>query len=77
MDNQNSKTLADVQNNQTVTLVSINAGCGLKNRLSSMGLVPNARLTVINNGNPGPFLISIKGTKTIIGKGVAHKIFVK
>lgn len=77
MDNRNRKTLAQVPNNQTVTLVSINAGCGLKNRLSSMGLVPRTRLTVLNNGHPGPFLISIKGTKTIIGKGVADKIIVE
>ena len=77
MDNQNRKTLINVPNGQTVTLVGINAGYGLKNRLASMGLVPNVQFTVLNNGHPGPFLISIKGTKTVIGKGAAHKIIVQ
>lgn len=77
MNNQNRKTLVNVANGQTVTLVSVNAGYGLKNRLASMGLVPNVRFTVLNNGHPGPFLINIKGTKTVIGKGVAGKIIVQ
>jgi Fe2+ transport system protein FeoA len=77
MDTENSKKLTDIRNGQTVVLVGIEGGYGLKNRLSSMGLVPDVQLTVINNGHPGPFLISVKGTKTIIGKGVANKIVVK
>jgi len=61
---------------QKVRLVRINAGQGLNNRLASMGLVPNVEITVINNAHPGPFVVSVKGSKIILGRGIAHKIIV-
>jgi len=57
-------------------LVSINAGQGLKSRLSAMGLVPGVEITVINNGHPGPFVISVKDSKMMLGRGMAYKIVV-
>jgi ferrous iron transport protein A len=59
-----------------VRLASIEAGRGLNSRLASMGLVPNVKITVINNGHPGPFIINVKGTRMMLGRGMAHKIMV-
>ena len=68
--------LSTVRAGQTVKLVSINAGRGLTNRLASMGLLPNVKITVVNNSHPGPFVISVKGSKMMLGRGMAHKIMV-
>lgn len=65
-----------VRPGETVRLASINAGQGLNNRLASMGLVPNVEITVVNNTHPGPFVISVKGSKMMLGRGMAHKIMV-
>lgn len=76
MEEKNLKPLSKVRAGETVRLVSVNAGRGLNSRLASMGLVPNVKLTVVNNRHPGPFVISVKDSKMMLGRGIAHKIMV-
>ncbi|UCE98674.1 MAG: ferrous iron transport protein A [Planctomycetota bacterium] len=76
MEEKHLKPLSSVKAGETVTLVSINAGQALNSRLASMGLVPNVELTVVNNRHPGPFVISVKDCKMMLGKGISHKIMV-
>ncbi|MHC4293114.1 MAG: FeoA family protein [Planctomycetota bacterium] len=71
------KLLSAVQDGQKVILVQIDAGRGLKSRLASMGLLPNTEITIISNKHPGPFMISVKKTKMILGRGMADKIMVR
>jgi len=61
---------------QTVRVVKIDAGRGLNSRLAAMGLVPNTQITVVSNGHPGPFVLSVKESKVMLGRGMAHKIMV-
>jgi len=68
--------LSMVRAGEKARLVSVNAGQGLNSRLASMGLVPNVEITVVNNGHPGPFVVNVKGTKMMLGRGMAHKIMV-
>jgi len=60
-----------------VKLVTVEAGKGLKGRLAAMGLVPGVEITVIANGHLGPFVIGVRGSKVMLGKGMTHKIMVK
>ncbi len=76
MEQKKARPLSKVQPGETVKLVGIEAGRGLNSRLASMGLVPNVKITVVNNSQPGPFVISVKGTKVMLGRGMAHKIMV-
>jgi Fe2+ transport system protein FeoA len=41
-----------------------------------MGLVPNVEITVVRNAHPGPFVISVRDSKMMLGRGVADKIMV-
>jgi len=70
------RPLSMVGAGQTVKLVSINAGQALNSRLTAMGLVPNVEITVVSSGHPGPFVISVKDSKMMLGRGMAHKIMV-
>jgi len=76
MEDNQLKSLSTVRPGQTVKLASINAGHGLNSRLASMGLVPNVEITVVRSGHPGPFLITVRGSKMMLGRGIAHKIMV-
>ena len=76
METKQPKPLSSVKAGEKVRLIGINAGRGLNNRLTAMGLVPNVELTVVSNGHPGPFVISVKDSKMMLGKGIAHKITV-
>jgi Fe2+ transport system protein FeoA len=34
-------------------------------------------ITVISNGHPGPFVVSVKGSRMMLGRGMADKIMVR
>ena len=76
MKDKHTRSLSKVQAGETVKLANIEAGRGLNSRLASMGLVPNVEITVISNSHPGPFVISVKNSKMMLGRGMAHKILV-
>ena len=76
MKNKQLIPLSMVKAGEKVKLVSVNAGRGLNSRLAAMGLVPDVEIIVVSNGHPGPFVISVKDSKMMLGKGMAHKIMV-
>ena len=76
MDVKQTRPLSQVKAGEKVKLAGIQAGRGLNSRLASMGLVPNVKITVVNNSQPGPFVISVKNSKMMLGRGMARKIMV-
>ncbi len=60
-----------------VILTSINGGRGLRMRLSDMGLQEGMKLKVIHSQGRGPCVVSVKGSKLILGYGMAQKILVE
>lgn len=76
MEQKKTRPLSKVQAGETVKLAGIKAGRGLNSRLASMGLVPNVKIKVVSNSRPGPFVISVKNSKIMLGRGMAHKIMV-
>ena len=68
--------LSMVKVGEKVKLVSVNAGHGLKSRLTAMGLVPDVEITVASSGHSGPCVIDVMGSKIVLGRGMAHKIMV-
>ena len=76
MEQKQPRPLSTVQAGETVKLARINAGHGLNSRLASMGLLPNVEITVVNKTHPGPFVISVKDSKMMLGRGMAQKIMV-
>ena len=78
-DNRDEKqliSLSTMDAGQKTKLVRINAGKNLKGRLTAMGLIPGVEITVVNNSHSGPFVISVRGSKMMLGRGVVHKLLV-
>ncbi|OQA02573.1 MAG: FeoA domain protein [Planctomycetes bacterium ADurb.Bin401] len=69
--------LKDAGNEKSVRLLKIEAGQALKARLAAMGLLPGTQFRIINNGHPGPFVIDLKGSRIVLGRGMAGKVVVK
>jgi ferrous iron transport protein A len=76
MEESEIRSLSQVRNGQKVRLVRVDAGHGLNGRLAAMGLVRGVEITVVRNEHPGPFIVSVKGTRVMLGRGMAHKILV-
>jgi ferrous iron transport protein A len=71
-----ARPLSEVAEGQTVNIIRIDGGRGLRVRLTTLGLLPNTQVTVIHNGKSGPFVISVKNSKMALGRGVVDKIVV-
>ena len=71
-----TKPLSEVTEGQTVNIIRVDGGRGLRVRLTTMGLLPNTQVTVIHNGRAGPFVISVKNSKMALGRGIVDKIIV-
>ena len=76
MEQKKAVHLSTIKSGQKVTLAGVEAGRGLNSRLAAMGLLPNVEIIVISNGHPGPFVISVKGSRMMLGRGMADKIMV-
>ncbi len=71
-----SMPLASVQAGRRVRLIAVDAGHGLQGRLAAMGLVPGVEIEVLRNSMHGPFLVEVKGSRIMLGRGMARKIIV-
>ena len=69
--------LAMARPGELVTVIGVRAGWGLQRRLADMGLTPGVQIRVINSQMPGPVLIELRGSRLVLGHGVAQKIIVK
>lgn len=54
----------------------VDAGCGLVGRLTALGLVPGTAVEVLS-ANGGPLLLSVLGSRLMLGCGMAAKVLVR
>ncbi len=68
-------SLATLNEGDNAVVINISGGRGAMRKLMAMGIVPGKKLRVL--GRRGcAMLISINGTKFIIGRGLAMKVIV-
>jgi len=58
-------------------LRSIGGGRQMRGRLAALGLLPGTELEVIQNSGRGPFVVSVRGSRIVIGRGMAARIEVE
>jgi ferrous iron transport protein A len=68
-------TLSFIPVGTRVRLKKIDAGRQVTHRLTELGLTPGVELTIIQDSG-GPLLISVRGSRIAIGRGMANKILV-
>lgn len=56
---------------------AIYGGRGMLTRLSSLGVTVGAEISVIQNASIGPVLISVRGVRVAVGRGMAGRILVR
>lgn len=69
--------LTMISEGKKAVLRSIEGGRQLRARLAALGLLPGAELEVIQNSGHGPFVIAVKGSRIVIGRGMAARIAVE
>ena len=69
--------LSDVPSGKRVVIVDLNLGEESVTRLTSLGMVPGARIRVIDNSIPKTSIIECLGTRLALGRGVPDFVEVK
>ena len=70
-------SLLDLRKGEKGIIVSINGGRGVIRRLSDMGLTPGTEVSVTNSAFFGPVEVSVRGSKLVLGRGIAMKVLVR
>jgi len=58
-------------------LSSITGGRQLRGRLAALGLLPGTELQVVQNSGQGPFVVSVRGSRIVLGRGMAARMEVE
>jgi Fe2+ transport system protein FeoA len=69
--------LTKVREGNKAVLQSVEGGRHLRSRLAALGLLPGAELEVIQNSGQGPFVVAVRGSRIVIGRGMAERIAVE
>jgi len=75
-DAKGAVALSGLPDGARARLVRVDAGHGLRSRLTAMGLRPGVEVRVVNNRGAGPFVVAVEGTRIVLGRGMAHKVYV-
>lgn len=66
-----------VSTGEKAILRTITGGRQLRGRLAALGLLPGSELQVVQNSGQGPFIISVKGSRIVLGRGMAARMEVE
>ena len=69
--------LSAINEGHRAVLKNITGGKQLRGRLAALGLLPGTELEVIQNSGHGPFVVSVRGSRIVIGRGMASRIEVE
>jgi len=69
-------SLTNVEPGKWVYIIGLNAGPGMQGRLAAMGLLPGVQIEVISSSAWGPIIVAVKGSRVILGHGMAQKVMV-
>ncbi len=69
--------LLDLEAGQEAKIISITKGTAATKRLSDLGLTPKTKVKVLKKALfCGPLEIEVRGSKLVLGRGVASKVLV-
>lgn len=70
--------LNQVRQNLWVIVIHVDAGLKATQRLSGLGIVPGTPIRVLSEAPfHGPIQIEVRGTRLVLGQGLAQKIMVR
>jgi ferrous iron transport protein A len=76
--NKSIISLAEFEDGQSGTIVSLNGGRNLTKRLADLGIRPGTMIIVLRQSLfSGPVQVEVSGSKLVLGRGLATKILVE
>jgi Fe2+ transport system protein FeoA len=69
-----TRRLASLKAGSQARLVEISGNHGIQAKMAAMGLLPGTMLEVVRASKDGPMLISVRGSRIMLGHGLAGHI---
>jgi Fe2+ transport system protein FeoA len=69
--------LTKISEGKRAVFKTISGGRHMRGRLAALGLLPGTELEVIQNSGHGPFILAVRGSRIVIGRGMASRIEVE
>ncbi len=69
--------LANLDTGEHAEIYTLGPGKGINARLSALGFTPGAEISMIQNYQHGPLVVTIRGSRIALGRNEARKILVK
>ncbi len=69
--------LTMVETGSKAILRTITGGRQLRGRLAALGLLPGTEVQVVQNTGQGPFIVSVRGSRIVLGRGMAARMEVE
>ncbi|MDD2694372.1 MAG: FeoA family protein [Anaerolineales bacterium] len=70
-------SLSEMTTGDDATILAIQGGRMVNNRLASLGFTPGVQVNMTQNYGRGPLIVTVRGTRVAIGRGEAAKIIVE
>lgn len=74
---KNEIFLIDLKEGQKGIIISILGGRKAIKRLADLGLAPQTEIKILRKALRGPIEIEVRGSRLVLGRGLASKIVVK
>ncbi|ACS89567.1 MAG: Fe2+ transport protein, putative [Thermococcus sibiricus] len=69
--------LSQMREGERGTVVNVQGGHRVRQRLLGMGIAPGTKIVVIKAGFSGPYIIALGSTRLALGRGIAERIIVR
>ena len=70
-------SLTELAPHQECTLVELHGGRTFVSQLATLGFVPGARLSLVQNYGHGPLIVLVRDARIALGRGEAAKVMVR
>lgn len=69
--------LCELENGKNSVVVRVEGGCGARQHLLQLGLVPGVPVRMVERSGSGPLLLEVLGSRVMLGRGIADKVVVR
>jgi ferrous iron transport protein A len=72
-----ARPLTELRSKETAIIDGLRGGAGFRRRLAALGFTPGTKIKMLQNRGHGAILVTVRDTRIALGRGEAHKIWVK
>ncbi|MBN2509393.1 MAG: ferrous iron transport protein A [Spirochaetales bacterium] len=74
-DTTRTQSLTSLSAGKRMRIALLDGGREFRSRMLNLGIIPGETITVVRGGGSMPLVVEVKGTKVMLGRGAAVRIY--